>query len=126
VLSGPEPQRSYLEEKVLDQMGRMKGNFAVVGGKTDEVGNRPLPSHIRYFAFLTHEELNELMLSAKLIICRSGYSSLMDLAVLEKPALLIPTPGQPEQEYLAELHVGAEQFTIQTQDGLHLEKVMIQ
>lgn len=126
VLSGPEPQRSLLEEKVLEQMKRLKGRFAVVGGKTESSKETEPGPHIHYFSFLTHKELNALLLSAKLIICRSGYSSLMDLAVLKKPALLIPTPGQPEQEYLAELHKGAAQFCIQHQNNLKLESAIVQ
>jgi UDP-N-acetylglucosamine:LPS N-acetylglucosamine transferase len=126
VLSGPEPQRSLLEEKVLEQMKRLKGRFAVAGGKTEGVGRKNVPSHIRYYPYLTHKELNALMLSARLIICRSGYSSLMDLAVLKKPALLIPTPGQPEQEYLADLHKGAAQYCIQHQSNLKLESAIVQ
>jgi len=35
------------------------------------------------------------------VISRSGYTTIMDLAVLEKKAYFIPTPGQNEQEYLA-------------------------
>lgn len=48
--------------------------------------------------------LKGLILSAKMIICRSGYSSIMDLALLKRHANYIPTKGQPEQEYLALIH----------------------
>jgi UDP-N-acetylglucosamine:LPS N-acetylglucosamine transferase len=47
------------------------------------------------------DELEIAIQESKYIICRSGYSSIMDLAFLGAKAFLIPTPGQFEQEYLA-------------------------
>jgi len=46
-------------------------------------------------------ELAEALKGAETVVCRSGYSSLLDLAALGQRAVLIPTPGQPEQVYLA-------------------------
>ena len=55
------------------------------------------------FDFPSKEVLKKLILSSQTIICRSGYSTLMDMHVLGKNELiLIPTPGQTEQEYLAD------------------------
>jgi predicted glycosyltransferase len=59
--------------------------------------------NIDFFCLPAKQKLSELICQSKKIVCRSGYSTLMDLHLLEKKQLLlIPTPGQPEQEYLAE------------------------
>ena len=59
---------------------------------------------VTVYNFMSSEELQEYILKADEIICRSGYSSIMDLHALGKlkNATLIPTPGQSEQEYLSE------------------------
>ncbi len=68
-----------------------------------------IPDHIRYFKRLTQTELLPLLLQATMVICRSGYSTLMDLTALGKKAIVIPTPGQTEQQYLAR-HLHREGF----------------
>ena len=77
---------------------------------------------IRFENHLEANRLSEMLSSAKMVICRSGYSSVMDLLKLNKRALLIPTPGQTEQVYLAE-HLGAlNWFVVQEQGQLDLGK----
>jgi UDP-N-acetylglucosamine:LPS N-acetylglucosamine transferase len=71
---------------------------------------------------VTSEELNEIMCSSGLIVCRSGYSTLLDLSVIQKKALLIPTPGQPEQEYLGRGLMAKNLFLNVDQDDLDLKK----
>ncbi|MBK8485455.1 MAG: hypothetical protein IPL31_14215 [Saprospiraceae bacterium] len=70
---------------------------------------------------VTGHELNAIMCASEFIICRSGYSTLLDLAIIQKPALLIPTPGQPEQEYLAEQLMESGLFYTVNQDAFQLE-----
>jgi uncharacterized protein (TIGR00661 family) len=101
IVSGPEPQRSILEKGLIKALHGRKGNSLIVLGKTElseseQIGNLTIKSH------LNAENLNTAILQAELIICRPGYSTIMDLAKLEKKAIFIPTPGQTEQEYLAE------------------------
>lgn len=101
LLSGPEPMRTQLEEKLLTQIGTLTGyHFHLVAGNPS--GNKPenLPAHLDYYTHLNAEKLGIIIEQCGLVICRSGYSTLMDLAVLDKKALLIPTPGQTEQLYL--------------------------
>lgn len=101
LLSGPEPMRSRLEALLLTQAGALPAyQFTVVAGAPHKTVISPLPSHVTYFPFLDAGRLQVLVQQAELVICRSGYSTLMDLSVLKKRALLIPTPGQTEQEYL--------------------------
>jgi hypothetical protein len=94
VCSGPEPQRSIFEALITAQLERSGLSYVVVRGTPG--GER---EHVR--GLLTSKELEQVMKSARLIVARSGYSTIMDLAALGKRAILIPTPGQTEQEYLA-------------------------
>jgi predicted glycosyltransferase len=119
VLSGPEPQRSYLEQFILEQMLGMNGRFLLIQGKTREKTHFFVADHVEVVSYLTSEELCERIASSKAVVCRSGYSSLMDLAVMGKKAIVIPTPGQTEQEYLAKSL--AEQHIVFTQQQQQLD-----
>ncbi|MBR9919773.1 MAG: glycosyltransferase [Bacteroidetes bacterium] len=121
ILSGPEPQRSWLEEKIRRQAKNIDAKWLIVGGKTEEAGQMKLGPNIDYRNFLISQDLEKAINSSRVVICRAGYSSIMDLDALGKAALLIPTPGQPEQEYLAELHAQTGRFAVSTQDALQLE-----
>jgi uncharacterized protein (TIGR00661 family) len=109
LLSGPEPQRSILEEILLEKFKDCRKNIELVRG-TIKARNKKY-SDIIIHDFLKGKDLKSLITSARLIICRSGYSTLMDLHLLgKKNLILIPTPGQTEQEYLAQhwsVHFGA-------------------
>jgi len=100
LLSGPEPQRTIFEEILISQLKKSKLKSVLLSGKPDEKGKRLL-GNLEIRPHAGDEEMLSLMQSAKTIICRSGFSSLMDMVSLGKKAIFIPTPGQPEQEYLA-------------------------
>ncbi len=103
LLSGPEPQRTILEEKLIAQFSSFKGTVLLVRGLPNSTtSSLQLPEHIAVYNHLPANELQQAICSAQLIICRSGYTTLMDLVRLDKKAVLIPTQGQPEQEYLAQ------------------------
>lgn len=102
LLSGPEPMRGILEEKILNQVRDLTDyDFHIVAG--NPAGRKPenVPAHVEYYTHLNAEKLSILIGQCGLVVCRSGYSTLMDLAIHGKKALLIPTPGQTEQVYLA-------------------------
>lgn len=124
MLSGPEPQRSLLEEELNRQLPKLAHAVVVMRGlvgedgtpqkkKSQPVDPQPgdpslpdpllpdLPPVVR-FEHLEDAPLAWLIRHARLVICRPGYSTLMDLAVFGKKAVVIPTPGQTEQEYLGE------------------------
>ena len=101
VLSGPEPQRTLLEEKCLRELSGCKQEIRLIRGLPQGGPMIQPPSHWKVFDHLPTEALQRNIESAALIISRSGYSTLMDLDALQKKAVFIPTPGQPEQEYLA-------------------------
>lgn len=105
ILSGAEPQRTMLEEELLISLqDDHHENIILVQGKVESEQKVSKVGKITVYNYMNTEELQENILKADKIICRSGYSSIMDLHALGKlqNATLIPTPGQTEQEYLAE------------------------
>ena len=101
ILSGPEPHRSILEQRLIAVLKQSSLKTIIVGGK---IGSSTMVSYpyITYIPFANTETLQQIFATSNYIICRSGYTSIMDLMQLGKTALLIPTPSQTEQEYLAE------------------------
>lgn len=101
LLSGIEEQRGALESLLIKELKLYKGKVLFVRGsfKTVDIN---FPSHIKVVDYLLSDALEEAINSAKLVVARSGYSTVMDLAKLNKQAFYIPTPGQTEQEYLAD------------------------
>lgn len=122
ILSGPEPQRTLLEEELLIKLPRVKGKHILVRGTSTPRTFAP-NKNIGVFDMLTTRELNQLICASKTVICRSGYTSIMDLLKLDKNALLIPTPGQAEQEYLAENLKKLNYFSIQKQGFIQLDSL---
>ncbi|KJD35319.1 glycosyltransferase [Tamlana sedimentorum] len=101
LISGPEPQRSLLEEKLLSELKDFKGNVVFVKGKMEREQVIETMGHITTYNFMTSNLLEKTINESELVISRSGYTTVMDLAKLNKKAFFIPTPGQFEQEYLA-------------------------
>jgi uncharacterized protein (TIGR00661 family) len=101
LLSGPEPQRTMLEEKLLYELQNYSGKVVFIKGSIERTQKSEIKNHIHFYNFMTTNELEYTFSESEIVICRSGYSSIMDLVQLEKKAFLIPTPGQFEQEYLA-------------------------
>ena len=105
ILSGAEPQRTMFEEELLTSLQEdPHENIILVQGKIEAEQKVTKVGKVTVYNFMSTEQLEEHILKADEIICRSGYSSIMDLYALGKlkNATLIPTPGQTEQEYLAE------------------------
>jgi len=100
LLSGVEPQRSALEEKITAGLAGTSLKVTLVRG-TAKKGNTKFPDNFTVYDTVNTRVQEKLMLEAEKIICRSGYSTLMDLRALGLKAILVPTPGQTEQEYLA-------------------------
>lgn len=100
LLSGPEPQRCILENLLIKASKKFDKKIVMVRGLPSNKGyeNR---EYLEIIDFADENELQNLILNADFVVCRSGYSTIMDLWTLKRKALLIPTPGQPEQEYLA-------------------------
>lgn len=122
IFSGPEPQRTVLENMIAGQVNSVGLKTAIVRG---------LPSHERYDAlkvkahvldFASAAELQSLLDTADVVLARSGFSTVMDLATLGKKAIFIPTPGQTEQEYLASELLKKGIAYSAAQDNFDLEK----
>jgi uncharacterized protein (TIGR00661 family) len=101
LLSGPEPQRSILENKIIVELVKYNGTADVVRGLPSSNIILPSTNHIRFWNHLQTDELNKKISEAEFVISRSGYSTVMDVVRVQKKSILIPTPGQTEQEYLA-------------------------
>ncbi len=116
VLSGPEPQRTKLENILLEIFSTSpEYRFCLIRGTMVKRSMKRISENIEVHDLLAGIKLNKLMNASSHIICRSGYTSIMDLIKLEKPATLIPTPGQYEQEYLAKRLEGSYNFEVCSQ-----------
>ncbi|MEP7376286.1 MAG: glycosyltransferase [Chitinophagaceae bacterium] len=123
-LSGPEPQRSLLENKFIDYIGHYSGTATIVRGLPGETTIIPSTNDIRFYNHLPTDELNKEMERAEYVISRSGYSTVMDIVTLGKRSILIPTPGQTEQEYLAKYLTAKKIALCISQNEFDLETVL--
>jgi hypothetical protein len=122
ILSGPEPQRTRLEDRILAEASSLEGPFALVRGVTTNQTLSGRPKSITLVHDLADRNtIRGLVNRSEVIVSRSGYTTLMDLAFWRKPALLIPTPGQYEQEYLADRMQVLGWAYSQTQENVRLE-----
>ncbi len=119
VISGPEPQRTLLEQRLLEALPQLPGEHLLVLGQPQLPRDERI-ANVRVRSHLSGVELAAAMHGAELIVSRSGYTTLMDLAVLGRSALIIPTPGQEEQEYLGRLHARTGRFIVQRQEAIDL------
>ena len=101
ILSGPEPQRTLLEEKICNSLFQFKGETLIIRGKPGSNETISVPGNVKVINHLPGYEMQEAILQSDYVISRSGYTTVMELIALEKRSILIPTPGQTEQEYLA-------------------------
>ncbi|HSD14704.1 MAG TPA: glycosyltransferase [Flavobacterium sp.] len=101
ILSGPEPQRTLLEEKLRLELKSYNGSILFVRGVIEEEQKSSKRFNVTCYNFMNSAELETALNQSKMVLSRSGYTTIMDLAKLGKKAFFIPTPGQYEQEYLA-------------------------
>jgi uncharacterized protein (TIGR00661 family) len=101
MLSGPEPQRTLLEMKLIREINGLPLNVCILRGKPDYHRKLRQTERLHLHNHANDEQIRQLMQSSRLIISRPGYSTIMDLIAMQKKAFLVPTPGQTEQEYLA-------------------------
>lgn len=110
ILSGPEPQRSKLERLVIALSVNSRKQIMLVRG-TQRPSALVQLGNFRFIDFASDAMLQALILKSALVVARAGYSTIMDLNALGKGAVLVPTPHQPEQEYLASWLDGKRGFT---------------
>ncbi|MEL6625630.1 MAG: glycosyltransferase family protein [Bacteroidota bacterium] len=126
ILSGPEPQRTLLEQKIRQAFSTMPGKKVLIQGKPDA---RMIEEDqdLKVFPHLPHADFLQLLMQGPVILSRSGYSSIMDYAYLGlKNIVCVPTPGQTEQEYLGKyLHKKQAILTV-SQSDLKLPEAIVQ
>ncbi|WP_346237884.1 glycosyltransferase [Niabella insulamsoli] len=101
LLSGPEPQRTIFEQKIISQIGKLDYHPVIVRGVPLET-EMPAVKNATIFNHLSKSELSTLLQEAAFVVCRSGYSSVMDINQIRARSILVPTPGQTEQLYLGD------------------------
>jgi UDP:flavonoid glycosyltransferase YjiC (YdhE family) len=122
MISGPEPQRTRFERMVLDQLERFEGTAMAVLGTPEVKGHRTDKRGHTIVPHLPAAALEQAIRESRLIISRSGYSTIMDLSVLGKKAVFVPTPGQTEQEYLGRMFHQRGQLLLMPQRQFDLQK----
>ncbi|MDA3886735.1 MAG: glycosyltransferase [Candidatus Delongbacteria bacterium] len=120
LISGPEPQRTKFENMVREQIKDIEGKKILVLGKT-EIEETESEKDLEIYSHLSREKISKMINGAGLIISRPGYSTVMEVAAAGKKALFIPTPGQTEQEYLAEYYKDKGLFHYVPQNEMNLK-----
>jgi spore coat polysaccharide biosynthesis predicted glycosyltransferase SpsG len=118
ILSGPEPQRGILKNKLVELLQDKEPATVILEGKPDAFPEVKRAGNIISYNHLSTGEMQEMITGSSLIITRSGYTIVMELISLNRSALLIPTPGQTEQEYLAQYLSAKGWFTAVPQKSL--------
>ena len=123
VISGPEPQRTVFEDLLLKELENYNGACLFVRGLPADVQIcRSVNMQIEIHNHLSSTEMNKAIQLSELVISRSGYTTVMDLIKLQQKAILIPTPGQTEQQYLAELLMKKNLFYCTEQEKFSLSR----
>lgn len=102
LLSGPEPQRSILEDILKEELKAYSGKSVLIRGVFEGESKLTVEGQLTIQDYALDAELEKLISDSKVVISRSGYSTVMDLCQWGKRAIMIPTPGQTEQEFLSE------------------------
>lgn len=106
IVSGPEPQRSILLDIMIRQFSTYSGKSLILTGRPEQGAPKIVKTDQGpdLAPHLETAQLKALLTRTPYIVCRSGYSTIMDLYYLGRSAIIIPTPGQTEQEYLSQYH----------------------
>ena len=124
IVSGPEPQRGLLKNILIQKLKESKYKSLIVCGETESEWEMQLNENVHVKSHLGAAEMHKAISSSSLIIARSGYSTIMDLAMLGKKVIFIPTPGQTEQAYLAQIVMERTIAFYQTQENFNLEQAI--
>jgi len=120
IISGPEPQRSIFEDLVTRQLSELNLPATILSGMPESEDKKTISGKLTILPYSSTDKIISIITSSSLVICRSGYSSIMDLQALGTKALFVPTPGQTEQIYLAELHQKQGNVLWRKQESLNL------
>ncbi|MDR6845423.1 glycosyltransferase family protein [Flavobacterium granuli] len=123
ILSGPEPQRGLLEAHLTEEVKRFDGKVVFVKGIIEAEQKKEQIGNVTYYNFMKTRQLEQTFNESEKVLCRSGYTTIMDLVKLNKKAFFIPTPGQYEQIYLAEKLQKEGLVPYATQDSFRIENL---
>lgn len=126
VLSGPEPQRTILEQKLLSQLAGFDIDVILVRGLVGEAEALKVPANVTVFNYQNSDQLCSIIEESEWVISRSGYTTVMDMMALSKRVIFIPTPGQTEQEFLAAELMKKKIAYSQSQDELDLKLALLE
>lgn len=102
IVSGPPPHRLAFEQELINIAQRLSLRTLILQGLPQGKSAARAKGNVTLVPHLPDTQLAKELVSAKYVICRSGYSTIMDLIALQCSAIIVPTPGQTEQEYLAD------------------------
>lgn len=124
LISGVEPNRTSFEKKLKKELKNYSGSIILVQGKIEPQQKIFIEENIKIYNFMLSNELEKTINASEIIICRSGYSSIMDLAILEKKVFFIPTKNQTEQEYLARFLEAKKVAPYSSEENFSVEKLL--
>jgi hypothetical protein len=119
ILSGPEPQRLMLKQKLIGLLKENETATVILEGNPGKLADPIKTGNIICISHLPASQMKKMVTGSESVISRSGYTTIMDLVSMNCSALLIPTPGQTEQEYLAEYLSGKGWFETIRQDSIN-------
>ncbi len=124
IISGPEPQRTVFEKMTLQQVSKLEKKTLVVLGKPENTAKTQTFGNAEIISHLNAQELFATISASELVLTRPGYSTIMDLAVMKKKAIFVPTPGQTEQEYLGRMYNNKKMHLCVKQTELKIENAI--
>ena len=122
ILSGPEPYRTEFENIIIDQANKTELSVCIVRGSQLPVLTAA-NTNIDFINIADSKQVGDIISQSNLLVCRSGYSSVMDIWANNIKAVVVPTPNQPEQVYLAELLSTKGWINTTTQNNFNLLKL---
>jgi len=125
LLSGPEPQRTIFEEIIVRQLENTNLQTIIVQGIPEKEKVKKVNERLTIYSHLETAALQKFIRQSDMVLCRSGYSTIMDIVVFGKKAILVPTPGQTEQEYLARYYQEKNYFYTVSQKLFQLDEALL-
>jgi hypothetical protein len=102
ILSGPEPRRAILENDLLNILSDFTSlKIVFVRGSDKDSSNATVPEHIQMIHTASRDQIEHILNTTRILVARSGYTTVMDTWHSDIHRIWIPTEGQSEQEYLA-------------------------
>jgi UDP:flavonoid glycosyltransferase YjiC (YdhE family) len=121
IVSGPDPQRNYFSQLLKQQCKDLSILTIIIEGKPEQTMSIKENANAIVLPHLDTPTMKRLIEKSEMVVCRAGYTSIMDLSYLKKEAILIPTPGQTEQEYLANRLVNNGLYYVVGQSSLTMQ-----